>query len=239
MPGYTLFASPTLYPGQVLRAGIQAVPANPDPILIRLYHRCYRENDRLKTIRGPEITLEAGGAHECTWTILEADGSPIAEIGVELCAEQRTNGSIYLDYLTWSGSPNVVLKRPPHSGDMWRRAWVNGVDSYDARWPEAYRLVQNHGTGLLMQGTREWRNYRINAEVTPHLVKSCGIAARVQGMQRCYALLLGRNNKARLVKAQDGITVLGVLNFPWEDGRMACEAVTISEYVLTTYNVES
>jgi len=112
-----------------------------------------------------------------------------------------------------------VLKRPPHAGTMWRRAWVNGVDDYSAWWPEAYRLVQNHGTGLLMQGTREWRDYRVSAEIRPHLAKSCGIGARVQGMRRYYALLLGPDNTARLVKALDGVAVLGEIDFSWEYGR--------------------
>ena len=58
---------------------------------------------------------------------------------------------------------------------MWRRAWVDGVDQYGHWWPEAYRLVQNRGTGLLIQGAREWANYRVSAAITPHLAAACGI----------------------------------------------------------------
>jgi hypothetical protein len=163
--------------------------------------------------------LAPGCDHEFTWTIPETDGAPIAEIGVELYSEHQADGTVYLDYLTWDGTPNVVLKRPTHAGDMWRRAWVNGVDHYDARWPEAYRIAQNHGTGLLIQGTREWRNYRVRADVTPHLVTSCGIGARVQGMRRYYALLLCHDGKVRLVKALDGTTELGETELPWEYGQ--------------------
>ncbi|MCP4396766.1 MAG: ADP-ribosylglycohydrolase family protein, partial [bacterium] len=219
MPGYALYASPTLYPGQVAQAEIQADSDNADPILVRLYFRCYGEDDRLNIVRGAEISLQPGAAHEFRWTIPDTQGAPIAEIGVELSAEQRADGNAYLDYLTWNGTPNTTFKRPSHRGNMWRRAWVNGVDDYDARWPESYRLVQNHGTGLLMQGTREWHNYRVSAEITPHLVTSCGVGVRVQGMRRYYALLLGHDNKARLVKALDGLTLLGELDFPLEYGR--------------------
>ena len=87
---------------------------------------------------------------------------------------------------------------------MWRRAWVDGVDQYGSRWPEPYRLVQNHGTGLLIQGTRDWTDYRVSAPITPHLVASAGIGARVQGMRRYYALLLAEGGTVRLVKALDG-----------------------------------
>jgi hypothetical protein len=113
-----------------------------------------------------------------------------------------------------------VLGRPSTEGTMWRRAWVNGVDEYNPRYPEPYRLVQNAGTGLLMQGTREWTDYRVTADVTPHMVKAAGIAARVQGLRRYYALLLCHDGadghpKARLVKALDGDAVLAETDFSW------------------------
>ena len=101
---------------------------------------------------------------------------------------------------------------------MWRRAWVNGVDIYDPRSCEPYRLIQNAGTGLLMQGTREWTDYVVSADVTPHMVTSAGIAARVQGMRRYYALLLCRDGKARLVKALDGDTLLAEADYAWQFG---------------------
>jgi len=137
---------------------------------------------------------------------------------VEISSEQRADGSVYLDYLTWDGAPDVALTRPATGGTMWRRAWVNGVDQYGPWWPEPYRLVQNYGTGLLIQGTREWTDYRVSADVTPHTVKAAGIAARVQGMRRYYALLLCNDGKARLVKALDGNTELAEADFVWEFG---------------------
>ena len=101
---------------------------------------------------------------------------------------------------------------------MWRRAWVDGVDQFSPRWPEPYRIVQNHRTGLLIQGTREWTDYRASADVTLHLVMAGGIGARVQGMRRYYALLLCSDGKARLVKALDGDTILAEADFFWKLG---------------------
>jgi hypothetical protein len=133
---------------------------------------------------------------------------------------------VYLDYLTWDGAPDVVLTRPETArpetgGTMWRRAWVNGVDSYNPRYREPFRLVHNCGTGLLIQGTREWTDYRVSADVTPHMVTAAGIGARVQGLRRYYALLLSRDATdghpvVRLVKALDGETVLAETDFSWE-----------------------
>jgi hypothetical protein len=102
---------------------------------------------------------------------------------------------------------------------MWRRAWVNGVDTYGERWwPEAYRLIQNEGRGLLIQGTREWTDYQVSASISPHMVEAAGIGARVQGLRRYYGLLLARDNKVRLVKALDGDNILAEADFRWSFG---------------------
>ena len=134
-------------------------------------------------------------------------------------------GSVYVDYLTWDGTPNVTLTRPADGGTLWRRAWVNGVDNFHGWAFEPYRLVHDEGVGLLIQGTREWTDYRVSADVTPHMVASAGIAARVQGMRRYYALLLSRDeagglSKVRLVKALDGTKVLAEADFQWAFGAM-------------------
>ncbi len=193
---------------------------NKTPITCHLYIRAYGADDELVRTYGPEVVLKPGANHEFEWPVADtgAEIGPICEIGLEISSERRADGSVYLDYLTWDGAPHVVLTRPVTGGTMWRRAWVNGVDQYAPWSPEPYRLVQNHGTGLLIQGTREWTDYRVSADVTPYMVISAGIGARVQGMCRYYALLLCNDGKARLMKALDGNTVLAEADFAWEFG---------------------
>ena len=219
MPGYQLMASPTLYPGQTVRAGVMADQGNDMDVVCSLYLRIYGADDKLVQTPGPKTVLEAGRSHEFEWTIGDMGGAPIADIGIEISSDTRADGTVYLDFLTWDGTPDVTLTRPAHGGRMWGRAWVNGMDDFIPYYPdEPYRLVQNDGTGLLMQGAREWSNYQVHADVTPHLVEAAGIAARVQGMRRYYALLLCRDSKARLVKALDGNTVLAEADFAWQFG---------------------
>jgi hypothetical protein len=228
MPGYGLLAAPTLYAGQTVRAGIAADEGNQTPVACHLYLRAYGADDELVRTYGPGTALKPGATHEFAWCVGDTDGAPIAEVGVEIRSERRVDGTVYLDYLTWDGAPDVVLTRPAGGGTMWRRAWVDGVDRYSIWWPEPYRLVQSCGTGLLIQGTREWTDYRVRADVTPHMVRSAGIGARVQGMRRYYALLLCNDGKARLVKALDGNTVLAEMDFAWKFGDthdLALEAV--------------
>ena len=51
-----------------------------------------------------------------------------------------------------------------------------------------------HAKEMLEQGGRQYPtltvDYRVEADVTPHLASSCGLAARVQGMRRHYSLVL-------------------------------------------------
>jgi hypothetical protein len=218
MPGYQLLASPTLYPGQTVRAGVVADEDNEMAITCSLYLRSYGAEDKLVRTLGPKTVLKAGDRHEFEWTISDMGGAPIADIGIEITSERRADGTVYLDYMTWDGAPDVTLTRPAHGGTMWGRAWVNGVKDFYHYYSEPYRLVQNEGTGLLMQGTREWTDYRVSADVTPHMVKTAGIAARVQGMRRYYGLLLCNDGKARLVKALDGTTIMAETDFPWQFG---------------------
>jgi ADP-ribosylglycohydrolase len=201
MTGYELQASPTLYPGQIVRARIDA--------RCRLVVRVYDAAEELVTLRGP---VEAGG--DVSWRVPDTGGRPIAEVGVEVTGEQVA----HLELLTWDGAPDVRLTRTEDGGSMWRRAWVQGVDRFEPHWPEPYRLIQNRGRGLLIQGTREWRDYEVRAAVAPEMVRAAGIAARVQGLRRYYGLLLCSDGAARLVKELDGAAILGEAPFACEFG---------------------
>ena len=224
--GYALHASPTLYAGQTVRARVVADGENATPLMAAIYLNVYGENDKLKLLRGPEIELARGGSQELVWKLDIGEDGPIAKVGIEVSSAKAADGIVYLDYLGWEGVPNITLKRPENSrnerseltAEMWRKAWIDGVDEYNPRFPEAFRLVQNEGTGLLMQGTREWTDYEVSSDITPHMVKSAGVGARVQGMRRYYGLMLGPGGKAQLVKALDGNTVLAESGFGWEFG---------------------
>ncbi len=254
---YALLASPSLYPGQTVAAAVQADPANTEPVQARLYIRVYeaagtahfsigpealkameRAVDALVPIYGPAATLTPGARHEFSWVVPETEGRPIAEIGLEIAPVEGyvPAGSVYLDYLTWSGAPNVRLGKPAKFGKMWSLAWTNGVDDWWPWWPLGLRLMHNEGTGLLIQGTREWTDYQVSTRLTPHLSASAGIAARVQGMRRYYALLLRPGNRACLVKALDGERILAEKEFAWafdesHDLRLAVEGQRIRGWV--------
>ena len=87
-------------------------------------------------------------------------------------------------------------RRDARSPGRWRHAsgdapgWMASTSS-DRAGPRPYRIVQNHGTGLLSQGTRRLgrlpRRGRAHRRTSP---RARALAVRVQGLRRYYALLL-------------------------------------------------
>ncbi|HEX6499050.1 MAG TPA: ADP-ribosylglycohydrolase family protein [Micromonosporaceae bacterium] len=199
MPIYGLVASPTLYPGQTVRARVTG------DATVRLVVQVYGGDDEPHTVAGPPSPTG-----DLSWRVPDLGGQPVVAVGL------RTDGPVELHHLTWDGAPDVTLTRPADGGTMWRRAWVPAVDRFDERWPEPFRIVQNRGTGLLVTGSREWRDYEVSADVTPHLAEAVGLATRVQGLRRYYALELAGRDEVRLVR---GDVVLARRPYRWEFGR--------------------
>ncbi len=215
MPGYGVMASPTLYPDQTLKVRVEADEQNAQAVTCTLYLQHYGAEDTLERVHGPQTQLQPGSDEVMLWTIPSTKGYPIAEVGLEISSHHRANGTVYLDYLTWDGAPEVVLGNTP-GGSLWRYAWVNGVDHFNQRGGTSFRLIHNEGTGLLIHGTRQWTDYRVCADVTPHLAKAAGIAARVQGMRRYFALQLAEGGKLQLVRALDNqVQTLAECDLDW------------------------
>ena len=147
--------------------------------------------------------------------LIPTEVHPVFEIGIETLE----GGQVQLNSMGWRGSPDFSIQRR-QKGSMWRRAWVNGVDDFWS-FQEPIRLMQNSGIGLLIQGSREWTDYAATADITPHLAKSAGLAVRVQGMRRFYAVRLARdglNTTLQLIKMLNEVTVLAETSFAWELG---------------------
>ncbi len=216
MTGYGLYAAPTLYPGQVVTARIEADPANPQPTTVSLGLFVGRSDDKAEWQGGPTFEFAPGSVQAVKWIVPDGDGYPIEAIGLQLKSEKPTHGTVYLDFLGWQGTPTVTFKHTK-TGNVWRQQWVNGVSELEA-WSPHIKVIQNEGTGLLITGTREWQDVTVESNLCIHLAKSAGIAVRVQGMRRYYALLVYRDGFARIVRSLDGETVLAETPHPWTYG---------------------
>jgi ADP-ribosylglycohydrolase len=216
---YALMASPTLFPGQTVRAGVKADAENADSVICGLYVSVYGRGDNVEVQRGGAIALPPGGTDELIWKIGDLWGAPIASVGIELTPEKSASGRVFLDYLDWTGLPETTFRRVGEVGEssgMWLRAWVNAVDDAAAQWPSAFHLSQSNGTGLFVMGGGDWRDYVVKSTITPRLATSFGLAARVRGLRRYYAFVLAANRSARIVRRFGQETLLGQTCFRWE-----------------------
>jgi ADP-ribosylglycohydrolase len=217
MRTYHLLASPRVYSGQTIKAHAIADIANTSTVSAALRIKVYGRDDHLVDYDSQSVALAPGADGVLSWTIPDLDGQPIQQIGVCLTSDgPGADGIVWLDYLGWSGSPRLKLRRPKEPNAFWRQSWVNNVSSFGDNFHSTFRISQDRGSGIIIHGTREWTDYRVSSAVTVHLGASAGLAARVQGLRRYYALLLEADDRVRLVKMRDDArTVLAEASCRW------------------------
>lgn len=207
MRTYDLMACPLVYPGQMLGARVLAPAGNTGTVRACLRITIYDGDDRLRDIDGEAVELAPGEEAHLHWRIPDLDGCPVAEIGLAVIpAGRQARGTVMLDHLRWDGAPDLTLHRPEGSGDFWRMAWVNGADLFSKRFPPSFRISQARGEGIISHGTRDWRDYAVTSDITIHLGNHGGVAVRVQGLRRYYALRLTRAGLAEIVRVRDDET---------------------------------
>ena len=237
MGGYELIASPRLYPGQIVTASVNVSALSP-PLRAGLYVKVYGAGTETHLLRGPAQAIKPGGTAELTYPVPDTDGQPICEVGLEVSADgTEAGGRVLLDTLTWSGPPDVILKRPEAGGELWERAWVNGADQLSTGWVSpgwTYRVIQNEGTGLVTQGASSWNNYTVAVDVWPHLAGRVGLVAAGRGLRRYLALMLDTDKRIRLVRQHDDVqTILAGSEFEWAWEQKLSLSLTVTDSKIT------
>jgi ADP-ribosylglycohydrolase len=214
--GYQMVACPNLYQGQTVTARLEADSTNSCPVTARLVAITPGPDDASRRSYGPAQVIAPGGDTQLAWRVKVPEGEPVLRIGLELASESRCDGTVYLDWLTWKGEPDVALGPPSHHGRAWTRVWAQACDAVQHGAGSHYRVIQNRGTGMLIQGTRDWHDLTIEATVVPHLAASFGIAARVQGLERYYALIVSDDGRLAIIRRLDGTQVLAARAMAWD-----------------------
>ena len=223
---YNFITCPIVYSGQIIRAKVIADANNDQPVLCRLFIKYYGKQDVLFTIESEKKLIKPKKDVDFNWQIEVTDGNPIAQLGLKIESDDITSGKVFLDYVNICGEPKTSFFRPSHvqllqkgkelkikNSVMWRNNWVKAVDQWEPMWKEAFRISNNDGRGMLITGTSNWKNYTVSSKITYELVKSGGLVARVQGLERYYALELTQNNKLRIIKKLDGLSILKEIDF--------------------------
>jgi ADP-ribosylglycohydrolase len=218
MKTYELMASPLVYPGQTVRAVVRAEMSNTASVDVRLRFKSYDENNRFTVHDGQIYTIQPGQETTVEMLIVDdLDGQPIQQLGLALSTSNKhLDGTVWVDRLTWTGLPAMVLKVPEKGGDFWHRAWVNAISTFRDLFGPLY-AAQDSGEGIAIYGTREWTDYRAVAHRFIVNLGSAGVAARVQGLNRYYALVFMAGGRIALIKARDELrTILASGEFDWK-----------------------
>jgi len=221
MGGYELVASPTLYSGQKIVAALGAGGALSGTVSAGVYIRVYGKDNVLEIQRGPVQTVGVDTPITLEWTAPDTKGQPIAEVGIEVTAPGGSHGSVLVDSLTWTGTPETTLGRPEHGGNAWERAWVSSASCDLRSWsndPSVFRVVHNDGVGLATQGESCWTDYTVSTEIYLHMADRAGLLACVQGLRRYVALVFDRDRSVRLIEQRD------------DEQRVLCESDILWEY---------
>ncbi|KAL7906613.1 ADP-ribosylglycohydrolase domain-containing protein [Trichoderma velutinum] len=223
---YEIMASPLMYPGQRVKAELHAADSNNMTLTVRLRIKAYDENDVLTTVDSMPINMKTGQHNSLEWTIPDSlQNWPIQQIGIAISTAKGSpnlNGTIYLHSLRWDGVPRMTLKRPANKSryqSFWNRAWVSSVDKVHTDMGPSFFIAQDRGEGLLSQGARDWIDYDVMvSNFVVNFGGSMGVAARVQGLNRYYGLMLTKDKRVALIKAVDDKRIeLMSMPFEWEE----------------------
>ncbi|KAH8886273.1 ADP-ribosylglycohydrolase [Thozetella sp. PMI_491] len=220
---YELMASPLIYPGQELKATIRADESTTSQLKAQLRLKVYSSKNQLINFDSPAAILEPGKPHTLRWTIPDTmDSQPIQAVGIVLSSTDKppAAGVVWLQSLQWSGTPNLILRRPKNGpGDFWHRAWVKSATSFHTwSYGPSFLIGHDHGEGIITQGTREWIDYTFEVDdFILNLGPAAGLVVRFQGLNRYYAMMFVENERVILLKAFDGQrTELASAPFPWK-----------------------
>ena len=197
-PGYALPASPTLDPGQTLRAAL----VGPRGARARLVVACAPApggtqdvppamDVPLAWIAGPWLDLE-GTPRDHAWTVPQTP-TPIARAGVEVRLPEGPRGGAdppaRMLRLAWAGPPRLDLR-----GDglwSWRDAWFDAFDHRHAAPGGGIACAHDRPGGWASLGGRAWRDVRVAAAWTPPHGEAAGLFLRGRGARRRLTLWLG------------------------------------------------
>ncbi|OTA82857.1 hypothetical protein M434DRAFT_16878 [Hypoxylon sp. CO27-5] len=231
MSTYELVGSPLVYPGQTLQALVRANKTNVRPALVSLLLKVYTNADELETFVGDALSIPPAGSEILKWTIPKSLGyRQIQVVGLNISNEagdshNELDTRLALDYLRWDGTPTVVLKaiderEGPRT--FYKQSFVNGADDFYFSNGK-FVVAQDQGEGIASYGTREWTDYRVVVkDFMFNLGHAAGVATRVQGLNRYYALVFIKDaetdkNSVALVHAFDDQKIdLVSVEFAWE-----------------------
>lgn len=221
---YILMGSPTIHSGQKIKAHILASASNRTNMDCALMLDYYDANDQPVHMVSSAQSLQPGQTNCLEWEIPDTNGLPIFRVGLQIATEEgNLDGQLTLLDLDWKGAPNMTLHHHIGKGHFWAWAWVNATSFFRVIHEGELRMTQEQDTGMLIYGGREWQDYSVEADLSPHMIKDFGLACYVQGLRRYIGLRVDRSGKVEVIRQYDTqTTLLAKSSYPIEYDKNYC-----------------
>lgn len=224
--------SPTTYPGQTVHAAIKIMAGDMEDVA--LFVRDSRQGMKLES---EGWHPNKGEWNELCWKIPADKGLRlIDEVGLSI---RKGNGEkrcdIYLDDFYWEGEADYCIDFADENLEDWRIG-RNSAPHFEisqfTRW-KGITFLENgclHVTGTdvaaAYTGDEAWKDYEVEARITPLIGKEHYLQFRVQGAMRSYAFgLCGQ--EVVLMKNRNGFRTLCKKAFLWEKEQTYLFKVTV------------
>lgn len=220
---FSTLASPTLYPGQRVRATVRLESGAAGEVDLRAYVLAEDAGGTLTPSYSPAVRLgtEPAGLE---WTIPEVGVNPVQRLGFEVSAEGRFDGSVVVEHADWSGAPVCFEQRGILLSSIWDltpeplRAWVSSARHFEPDFRYTYSVSHPAGSGLATIGTRDWIDYAVTSTLVFNPHEAGGLAIRVRGHRRYYAAVLRGWDELVLVRRDhDEEIVLATAPFSYHE----------------------
>jgi ADP-ribosylglycohydrolase len=168
---------------------------------VRLFLRHYEPATRKPTgmAWSEPVTLAAGGAFTLAVTAPDAQGWPVADLGLAIDGAAVSGGRLLIDRIAIGGNARIALPDALPRSEHGLLGWVADAEVIAQRGG----IRKDRGRAVAVTGTADWRDYAVASTVSVHCGELGGLVARYQGLQR-YLLLAKTCDALRLVLRFDG-----------------------------------
>lgn len=209
--------SPTAYAGQRMSCRVKVDAWDGRGLGLIPYARA--ASDR-REIEGAPLIPKPGVWQDVRFTLPEADGSVLDEVGLRLAVfgEDRVLAKVWVD--------DFLVTGPAEYGIRWDRQAAElstvtpGVANRGSWSVAGDRLeAMSAGPAEFTTGRYYAADYEVSTSVIPYAGVGHGVAFRAGGAAMGYAAVLGEPGRAALYRNDGTLARLASADFPWEYGR--------------------
>ena len=205
---FSTIASPTLYPGQLIRARIHAATDGRVAPTLRLYvlHR-EASGALVRTVSDP-YPLSSERV-ELSYRVPDVGTAPFVRLGLLVECARRFDGEVFVHAIDWTGAPDRFAVEGVLLTSIWDThpaalaGWVASAANFEADFERTFSVSHPRGTGLATTGTTDWDDYAVSSTLRLSLHRRAGLVARSVGHRRYYAAVFEGGDTVRLVKQRD------------------------------------